>query len=70
MMDATTNLGRRSYLRFSLRALLVVVVCIASYLAGHRNGFNAGYNKAADEYGDDAPLGSYDVSDLVTPLTD
>jgi len=38
-------------------------------LGGHRAGFHAGYSKAALEYGDES-YGSYDVSDLVFPLSE
>jgi hypothetical protein len=58
--------GRRRLLRFSLRTLLVVVTCVAAFLAGHRTGFDAGYREAEEHYGvDDWPL---DVSDCVIPL--
>ena len=59
---------RMKPLRFSLRALLILIALIAVYIAAHRIGFRKGYSKAAIERGDDQ-LGSYNVSDLVLPLS-
>jgi hypothetical protein len=60
------RIPKRRFFRFGLRTLLVVVTCVAAFLAGHRMGFQAGYREAADHFGvDDWPL---DVSDCVFPL--
>jgi hypothetical protein len=56
--------------RFGLRSLLLMLTLVAIYIAGHRNGFQTGYNKAYDEIGDSPMQGVYSVRDLVLPLQD
>ena len=68
VMPGNVVIERRSF-RFALRFLLTVTTCTVIYLAGHRIGFESGYRKASNEYGDDAH-GTYDVSDLVLPVTE
>ncbi len=69
-MNNRTKGERRYYIGFCMRTLLVVVMVVGAYLAGHRTGFHTGYSKAAAEYGGESFYGSYDVSDLVIPLKD
>jgi hypothetical protein len=53
---------------FGLRALLLVILLAAVYLAGQRAGYERGYRQAEEHYGIESLRGTYPVADLVLPL--
>ena len=58
---------RRRWIRFSLRGLLFLVLCVCGFFAGYRFGYDGGYRQGQRyRSSEDFVTKTYDVRELVT----
>jgi hypothetical protein len=58
------RIQRKPLVRFSIAALLFIMLCLGGYLGGYRVGFQAGLTKATDSQ---LIVLTYPVADLIQP---